>query len=148
MQRPAENVGEGMVGTGDNTQGADSATALSAYYARKRSIGVRSLQLLVPVAVIPAVTGSPILGFDLILGGVCGIANMWLVMGNNERLLAGRRSRNVYGLLNVTRLLGFGIVPVFSAATGPWWSMGVALAGFFTPLVLYAIALRREYSTG
>jgi hypothetical protein len=73
---------------------------------------------------------------------------MWLIMRNNERLLAGRRSRGVYGLLNVVRILGIGIVPVFSAVTGPWWSMGVALAGFFTPLVLYALALRQEYSTG
>ncbi|HEY5348356.1 MAG TPA: hypothetical protein VIJ64_01450 [Candidatus Lustribacter sp.] len=104
--------------------------------------------MLVPVAVILAVLRSPILGFDLLLGAACGLGNMWLVMRNNERLLAGRRSRGVYGLVNVVRILGIGIVPVFSAVTGPWWSMGVALAGFFTPLVLYALALRQEYSTG
>jgi hypothetical protein len=104
--------------------------------------------LLVPVAAVLAVLRSPILGFDLLLGGACGLGNMWLVMRNNERLLAGRRSRGVYGLMNVVRILGIGIVPVFSAVTGPWWSMGIALAGFFTPLVLYALALRQEYSTG
>jgi hypothetical protein len=137
-----------MTEIGDNTQGAEAAAALDAYYARGRSIGLRSLLLLVPVAALVAVVRSPIIGFDLLLGAVCGLGNMWLVMRNNERLLDGRRSRGVYGLLNVVRILGIGIVPVFSAVTGPWWSMGVALAGFFTPLVLYGLALRKEYSTG
>ena len=137
-----------MVEIGDNTQGAESTAAVDAYNARRRSVGFRSFLLLVPVAVVLAVLRFPILGFDLLLGGACGLGNMWLVMRNNERLLAGRRSRGVYGLVNLVRLLGIGIVPVFSAVTGPWWSMGVALAGFFTPLVVYAMVLRQEYSTG
>jgi hypothetical protein len=137
-----------MAEIGDNTQGAVASAAVDAYYARRRSVGFRSLLVLVPVAVILAVLRAPILGFDLLLGAACGLGNMWLVMRNNERLLAGRRSRGVYGLVNVIRILGIGIVPVFSAVTGPWWSMGIALAGFFTPLVLYALALRQEYSTG
>ena len=137
-----------MAEIGDNTQGAEASAAVDAYNARKRSVGFRSFLLLVPVAVVLAVLRSPILGFDLVLGGVCGLGNMWLVMRNNERLLTGRRSRGVYGLMNVVRILGIGIVPVFSAVTGPWWSMGIALAGFFAPLVLYALALRQEYSTG
>jgi hypothetical protein len=137
-----------MAEIGDNTQGAVASAAVDAYYARRRSVGFRSLLVLVPVAVILAVLRAPILGFDLLLGAACGLGNMWLVMRNNERLLAGRRSPGVYGLVNVIRILGIGIVPVFSAATGPWWSMGVALAGFFAPLVLYALAMRQEYSTG
>ena len=137
-----------MAEIGDNTQGAEASAAVDAYNARRRSVGFRSFLLLVTVAAVLAVLRSPILGFDLLLGGACGLGNMWLVMRNNERLLAGRRSRGVYGLMNVVRILGIGIVPVFSAVTGPWWSMGVALAGFFTPLVLYALALRQEYSTG
>jgi hypothetical protein len=136
-----------MVEISDNTQGADAAAAMRAYVARKRSIGVRSVLLLFPVAVLTALW-SPVLGFDLVLGGACGLGNMWLVMRNNERLLAGRRSRGVYGAVNLMRILGIGIVPVYSAMTGPWWSMGIALAGFFTPLALYAVALGREYSTG
>jgi hypothetical protein len=148
MKQSPSKVREGMVEIGDNTQGAEASAAVDAYNARKRSVGFRSFLLLVPVAVVLAVLRSPILGFDLLLGGACGLGNMWLVMRNNERLLTGRRSRGVYGLMNVVRILGIGIVPVFSAVTGPWWSMGVALAGFFTPLVLYAIALRQEYSTG
>jgi hypothetical protein len=137
-----------MAEIGDNTQGAEASAAVDAYNARRRSVGFRSFLLLVPVAAVLVVLRSANLGFDLLLGGVCGLGNMWLVMRNNERLLAGRRSRGVYGLMNVVRILGIGIVPVFSAVTGPWWSMGVALAGFFTPLVLYALALRQEYSTG
>jgi hypothetical protein len=148
MKSSPSKVREGMAQIGDNTQGAVAAAAVDAYNARRRSIGLRSLLFLVPVAALVAVVRSPILGFDLMLGAACGLGNMWLIMRNNERLLAGRRSRGVYGLLNVVRILGIGIVPVFSAVTGPWWSMGVALAGFFTPLVLYALALRQEYSTG
>ncbi len=138
---------EGKPKSGHNTQGADTAAALSAYNARKRSVGFRAVMLLLPVAVLTALR-SPILGFDLMLGGLCGIGNMWLVMRNNERLLDGRRSRGVYGATNLARILGVGFAPVVSAMTGPWWSMGIALAGFFTPLVLYALALRREFSTG
>jgi len=137
-----------MAEIGDNTQGAVASAAVDAYIARRRSVGFRSLLVLVPVAVILAVLRAPILGFDLLLGAACGLGNMWLVMRNNERLLAGRRSRGVYGLVNVIRILGIGIVPVFSAVTGPWWSMGIALAGFFTPLAVYAATLRQEYSTG
>ena len=138
-----------MAEIGDNTQGAEATAAVDAYYARKRSAGFRSFLLLVPVAAgLVVVMRTPILGFDLLLGAACGVGNMWLVMRNNERLLTGRRSRGVYGLMNLIRILGIGIVPVFSAVTGPWWSMGVALAGFFTPLILYAFALRHEYSTG
>jgi hypothetical protein len=137
-----------MAEIGDNTQGAEASAAVDAYNARRRSVGFRSFLLLVPVAAVLVVVRFPILGFDLLLGGVCGLGNMWLVMRNNERLLDGRRSRSVYGLVNVIRILGIGIVPVFSAVTGPWWSLGIALAGFFTPLALYSIALRQEYSTG
>ena len=135
-----------MVGIGDNTQNADSA-AFGAYIARKRFVGIRSLLFLIPIAALVAIR-SPILGFDLVLGGACGYGNMWLVMQNNERLLSGRRSRGLYGLLNVARILGIGIIPVFSAVTGPWWSLGIALAGFFTPLAFYAFALQREYNDG
>jgi hypothetical protein len=148
MKPSPSKVREGMAEIGDNTQGAEASAAVDAYIARRRSVGLRSLLLLVPVAVVLAVLRLPVLGFDLLLGAACGLGNMWLIMRNNERLLAGRRSRGVYGLVNVVRILGIGIVPVFSAVTGPWWSMGVALAGFFTPLVLYGLALRQEYSTG
>jgi hypothetical protein len=142
----AVKVREGVVRTDDNTPNADSA-AYHAYIARKRLVGVRSLLFLIPIAALVAIR-SPILGFDLVLGGACGFGNMWLVMRNNEQLLSGRRSRGLYGSLNVARILGIGIIPVFSALTGPWWSLGIALAGFFTPLAFYAFALQREYNDG
>jgi len=148
MKPSPSKVQEGMAEIGDNTQSAEATAAVDAYNARKRLVGFRSFLLLVPVAAGLVVMRAPILGFDLLLGAACGVGNMWLVMRNNERLLAGRRSRGVYGLLNLVRILGIGIVPVFSAVTGPWWSMGIALAGFFTPLAVYAAALRQEYSTG
>lgn len=148
MKPSPSKVQEGMTEIGDNVQGAEATAAVDAYYARRRSVGFRSFLLLVPVAAGLAVMRAPILGFDLLIGAVCGVCNMWLVMRNNERLLTGRRSRGVYVLVNLVRILGIGIVPVFSAVTGPWWSMGVALAGFFTPLAVYAATLRQEYSTG
>ena len=148
MKPSPSKVQEGMAEIGDNTQGAVASAAVEAYYARRRSVGFRTFLLLIPVAAGLAVMRAPILGLDLLLGAACGVGNMWLVMRNNERLLAGRRSRGVYGLVNLVRILGVGVVPVFSAVTGPWWSMGVALAGFFTPLAVYAVMLRQEYSTG
>lgn len=146
MRADPSKVQEGTVQIGDNRLGADSTAALRAYYVRKRSICVRSGLYLLPVAALIAIR-SPILGLDLLLGGACGLGNMLLVMRNNERLLSGNRSRGVYGFSNTVRMMGVGIVPMFSAVTGPWWSMGIALAGFFTPLVLYSVELRREFST-
>lgn len=43
------------------------------------------------------------------------------------------------------RLLLFGAAPVFVAARGPWWGMGVYFAGFFMPLTLYILTLQRRY---
>ena len=57
-----------MAEIGDNTQGAVASAAVDAYYARRRSVGFRSLLVLVPVAVVLAVFRAPILGFDLLLG--------------------------------------------------------------------------------
>jgi hypothetical protein len=54
---------------------------------------------------------SPILGFDLALGGTCGVGNMLLIMRNNERLLTRGRSRSAYGLHNTLRILVVGLVP-------------------------------------
>jgi len=144
---PPTKVQEGKAVFGDNTQGADLAAAARAYDARKRTVGIRTLALLAPIAGLTALR-APILGFDLVLGGVCGFVNILLIMRNNERLLIGRRSRGVYGFNNVVRIVGLSLIPVVSAKTGPWWSMGIALAGFFTPLVLSAFAVGREYKSG
>ena len=90
----------------------------------------------------------PLLGLDLVAGGICGVVNMLLVMRNNEQLLVRGRSRGVYGLHNTLRIVFIGLVPVVAVAHHPWWYMLVAIAGFFAPLLLYSLELRRELSTG
>jgi hypothetical protein len=139
-------VQEGTPETWDNTQGADSA-GLREYHARKRSVTLRSSLLLAGIAVLVALR-SPLLGLDLVIGGGCGVVNMLLIMRNNERLLDGRRSPGVYGLNNVIRVLGVGILPATAAITGPVWALAISYAGFFTPLVSYAIVLRNAYRRG
>jgi hypothetical protein len=91
---------------------------------------------------------SPLLGFGLAAGGMCGVVNMLLVMRNNERLIERRRSRSAYGLRNTLRIVLVCLVPVVVAADHPWWYMLVAVAGFFAPLALYSFAYRREISMG
>lgn len=140
------NVEEGSFINGDNRPSAESEADLRAYFARKRSIAIRSAYVLAPI-VVGAAIWSPMLGFDLALGGTCGVVNMLLIMRNNERLLMRGRSRGAYGLSNTLRILVVGLVPVFAAAGHPWWFMLIAIAGFFAPLVLYSFELRREIST-
>jgi len=86
---------------------------------------------------------SPLLGLDLAIGGACGVINMLLIMHNNERLLDGRRSRGVYGINNVVRVLGIGTLPALAGITGPFWSLGnLVMPDSFAPLAFYIIALR------
>jgi hypothetical protein len=139
-------VQEGTLKICDNTGCADPAM-MREYHARKRSAALRSSLLLAGLAIVMA-TRSPILGLDLAIGGGCGVLNMLLIMRNNERLLAGRRSRGVYGFNNVVRVLGIGVLPAVAAVTGPVWTLAVSYAGFFTPLASYAIALRNAYRRG
>jgi hypothetical protein len=139
-------VQEGTPEICDNTGCADPAM-LREYHARKRSVALRSSLLLAGIAIVMA-TRSPILGLDLAIGGGCGVLNMLLIMRNNERLLDGRRSRGVYGLNNVVRVLGVGVLPAVAAVTGPVWTLAISYAGFFTPLASYAIELRNAYRRG
>ena len=140
-------VEEGTFRDGDNTTSADSAAELRAYFSRKRSISVGSSLCLFTVAACVAVW-SPRLGLDLAVGGACGVANILLVMRNNERFLDGRRSRGAYAASNMVRIIAVGAIPVVAAIHGPWWSMGIYFAGFFTPLVWYAVELQRWYRRG
>lgn len=139
-------VQEGTQEICDNTERADRAD-LREYDARKRSVALRSSLLLAGVAIAVALR-APLLGLDLAIGGGCGVVNMLLIMLNNERLLDGRRSRGVYGFSNVVRVLGVGVLPAIAAITGPVWTLAIAYAGFFTPLVSYAIVLRSAYRRG
>src|ERR1700736_4370535 len=107
----------------DNTEGADTSERRD-YDARKRSVALRSSLLLAGVAILVALR-SPLLGLDLAIGGGCGVANMLLIMRNNERLLDGRRSPGVYGFNNVVRVLGIGVLPALAAITGPVWTLAI-----------------------
>jgi len=139
-------VQEGTPKICDNTGCAEPAM-MREYHARKRTVALRSSLLLAGLAILMA-TRSPILGLDLAIGGGCGVLNMLLIMRNNERLLEGRRSRGAYGFNNVMRVMGVGILPAVAAVTGPVWTLAISYAGFFTPLVSYAIVLRNAYRRG
>ena len=136
------NIEQGRLDPGPNPRAADAADELRAYYARKRSVSVSSLLLIVPVAAIAAAR-APVLGLDLLLGVACGIAYALLVMRTNERLAEGT-PLGIHAWSGVLRVLAFGAVPVVTAVIGPVLGMGLYFAGFFTPLVLYALAVRRE----
>jgi hypothetical protein len=140
-------VEQGTQKAGDNRPSAGPEVHLRAYFARKRLVGVRSALVIVPVAGCLTLW-SPRLGVDLAVGGICGVANMLLIMHNNERLLETGRSLRAYGLRNTLRIVIVCLVPVFAATHDPWWYMLVALAGLFAPLALYSFAFRREISTG
>lgn len=129
-------VREGSAEIGDNERGADPAAAV------RRAV-IRSSSLLALIAVLTAIR-APILGFDLAIGGAAGMANALLILRNNERLLNGRRSRGVYGVNAVARVFGVGALPSIAGFIGPPWALAISYAGFFTPLVWYALEQQRR----
>jgi hypothetical protein len=108
---------------------------------------MRSSWFLAPLAILLALR-APMLGGFLVLGGICGIINILAIMDANERLLDGRRSRGTYLGVNMIRVLAFGAIPAIAAMYEPPGVIGVDLAGFFTPLALYAIELQRDMTRG
>ena len=116
---------------------------MRAYYARKRSVRVSSLLLIVPVAALVAAR-FPVLGLDLLIGVGCGIVYSMLLMGANERLADAGSRLGAHARSSILRVFAFGAVPVVTASIGPVWGMGLYFAGFFTPLALYALAVRKE----
>ncbi len=79
----------------------------------------------------------------LLAGGAAGIANAFLSMYGNERLL-DRRNVAVFVLSSFMRLCVFGIVPVALAVrVASLWTPLWYFAGFFTPLGLFGVLLRR-----
>ena len=138
-------IEEGWVRSGPNPSPAGAESDLHAYYARKRSVCASALLLVIPAAAIAAAR-APVLGLDLLLGAACGIAYALLVMRANESLADPRSSLGAHARSSVLRVFVFGAMPVIAAAIGPVWGMGLYFAGFFTPLALYALAVRREIS--
>ncbi len=138
---------QGSTTGGPNSPSAEPGAVLRAYYARKRLIAMRSSWFLAPLAILLALR-APVYGVFLVLGGVCGVINILAIMSANERLLDGRRSRGMYLGSNMIRVLAFGAIPVIAATHEPLGVIGVDLAGFFTPLALYVIELRRDMTRG
>jgi hypothetical protein len=144
----ARNVEEGALFGGHNKGGADPTAELLAYHARKRLITVRTSIFLAPLVAL-ATLRNPVAGLELALGGVLGVLNMLATMRDNERLLEGRTSRAIFALKGQIRIFAVGILPVAVAIHfGEFWTIGLYVAGFFTPLALYAIAYRRTIRQG
>jgi hypothetical protein len=144
----ARNVEEGRPKAGHNEAGAESSADLRDYHARKRLICVRTSLFLIPLVALAAVR-DPVASLQLALGGALGVLNMLLVMRENERLLSGGRSRAIFTLNGQVRILAVGILPVAVALRlGHFWTIALYIAGFFTPLVLYALDYRRRIQRG
>ena len=138
------NIEQGGLNSGPNPSSAGAAAELHAYYARKRLVCASSLLLIIPAAALAAAR-APVLGLDLLLGVAGGIAYALLLMRSNEKLGEGY-SLGAHTRSSVLRVFAFGALPVLTAVMGPVWGMGLYFAGFFTPLVLYGLAVRREIS--
>ena len=122
---------------------AESAADLSRYFARKKTVSVRSL-LAVAVIALLCVHWLVVPSLALVAGGICGVLNMLLTMHSGERVVDNRKA-GTFVISSFLRIAVFGIVPVAFAALGPWWSMAWYFAGFFTPLALYALTVGRAF---
>jgi hypothetical protein len=122
---------------------AEAEADLARYYALKRSVCVRSLVLVVAVALV-CVWWMRVPALALVAGGVCGVLNSLITMRAGERMVDSRNT-GFFVLSSFLRIAVFGIVPVAFAARGPWWSMAWYFAGFFLPLALYATSLGRTF---
>jgi len=134
-------VEEGSFPGDRNSQSA--ATGLHAYFARKRTVGVRAAIFICVIATIASIFGVR-LGLDTLLGGACGIANMLLVMQHNEALLGRGRGVLMHIARGRLRMFGFAALAAVVTIWSPWWAMGLFFIGFFAPLAIYAIQLRGE----
>ena len=143
MTLNARNVEEGGLFDGHNKGGADPTAELLAYHARKRLITVRTALFLIPLVALATVR-NPVAGLQLALGGGIGVLNMLATMRANERLLEGRSNRAIFTLNAQIRIFAVGMLPVAVAIRlGEFWTVALFIAGFFTPLALYALAYHR-----
>lgn len=123
-----------------------SEDSLRAYFDRKRPMAVWSVVFSVAAGLVLA-TKSPLAGVALVFGTGCGLANAFLTMRGNERLV-DHRSVSSFVFSSILRIGVFGIVPVEFGLHGPWWSMAAYFVGFFTPLALYTVLVARAVRTG
>ena len=136
--------GQGSLSGGPNRPGALVDQAFLDYAKLKRRIYLRSSIFAFPLVLALAVRG-PFLSLDFALGVVMGLCNMYMLTRANERLLAGNASVGSHAFGSVMRVFTAGAVPIFVAPFVPWWGFGVYFGGFFLPLALYALELRRSY---
>ena len=126
-----------------NYSPAESEIDLATYYRSKRVVSLQSAALVLLVAA-PIALRSPLGAFSLVVGGLCGVLNMWLAMRGNERLVE-HRSVGAFVFSSFLRVGVFAIVPVGLAIRGPWWTFMIYFAGFFTPLALYMATVPRAF---
>ncbi len=69
---------------------------------------------------------------------------MRLIMHGAERLFA-HRSVAAFVISSFLRLAVFAIVPLGLALVGKWWMLAIYFAGFFLPLALYLLSVRRHF---
>ncbi len=120
----------------------ESPADLELYGQLKRSTALGALVMVALAALVLRVWRP---GFALVLlaGGVAGVVNALLSMFGNERLL-DRRNVGAFVLSSFLRLCVFGIVPVALALRLPsLWTLAWYFIGFFTPLGLFGVLLRR-----
>jgi hypothetical protein len=122
---------------------AEAAADLATYYTLKKSVSVRSL-VLVALLCLVLIHWFPVPGLALVAGGVCGVLNTLLIMRGGERMIEGG-TKGSFVFSSFLRILVFGIVPVAFAVLGPWWSMAFYFAGFFLPLVMFAVEAHRRF---
>jgi hypothetical protein len=123
-----------------------SEADLRAYHARKRPMAAWSITFAL-LGGLAVATRSPIAGVALVFGTCCGLANAFLTMRGNERLI-DHRSVASFVFSSIVRIGVFGIVPVEFCLHSPWWTMVPYFVGFFTPLALYAVIVGRSIRTG
>ena len=125
------------------------AAADLAFYQRLRRVASLGTLVAVAIAAIPLTAWSGWYALALGVGGLAGIANTFLSMYGNERLLE-RRNVVAFVLSSFVRIGLFGIVPVVLAVRKPSvWTLGWYFVGFFMPLVLSGIlAILRERDSG
>ena len=119
---------------------------MRAYFDRKRPLAVYSVSFAILAGLVVA-TKSPIAAVALVTGTLCGLANAFLTMRGNERLV-DHRSVAAFVFSSMLRIGVFGIVPVEFALHGPWWSMAAYFIGFFAPLACYSVMVARTVRTG
>jgi hypothetical protein len=123
---------------------AEAAADLAAFYTLKRSVSIRTL-FFVALAGLACVRWLPVPALAIVVGGICGVANTWLMVRHGERLV-DRGGIGRFVLSSFLRIGTFGIVPVAFAARGPWWSFAWYFAGFFLPLAMFAYGAPRVFA--